>query len=589
MINESSEPIFERSGVLLQRKFFSYLLPTIMMNVALSLGMIVDGIIVGNILGTEAFAAVNICIPIVFLFYAIYALIGVGGSTVVAHCKGRMDHEGANLNFTLSVLGLLLISGFLGITGFVFSNQISQILSGGSTLMPLVKDYYSVLILGAPALVVIPGIVYFMRADSFPKLAANILIIANVVNLTCDLIYMGVFKMGISGAAWASVTGYLVGAMFVLIYLLSSKRNLKFVKPKLSELRNCGNILLTGLPSALFGITGFIKNLAINSFLIISIGPMGVATFGVCLNMISTASIVIGGTAQTVVPVVGCTYGEKDYGGIKVIIKTAMTLVAILCGVLMVIFLLFPMQLAGLFGISGDEAMMTSIQTAIRIFAFSLPFFGINFLLTSYYQTVNRRGFASMITVFENNLVLLPLVFLLGLQFGEVGIWIAFVLNEMIVLTLILITGGIIKKRSQKDLIPILLLEKTNTRLMDVTISNSLTDATGISKTMMDFCRENGIDAKRTNHVGVIVEELSVNIIRYGFKEKEKNVIDIRLSIIDSDLVLRFRDDGRPFNPVAYIHDFGVEKTYGLRLVHEMATDFRYSYVLNFNNTMISM
>lgn len=76
---------FQRSGKLVVGKFYAYLLPTVMMNVALSLGVIVDGIIVGNFLGTEAFSAVNICAPITFAFYAIYALFGLGGSTVVAH------------------------------------------------------------------------------------------------------------------------------------------------------------------------------------------------------------------------------------------------------------------------------------------------------------------------------------------------------------------------------------------------------------------------------------------------------------------------------------------------------------------------
>lgn len=580
---------YQRSGILLRKKFFSYLFPTIMMNVALSLGIIVDGIIVGNILGTEAFAAVNICAPIIFLFSAIYALIGVGGSTVVAHCKGRMDHQGANLSFTLALLGLLVVSISFGTIGFIFSAPISALLSGGSSLMPLVKDYFSVLVLGAPALITIPGMVYFIRTDSRPKLAANILIIANVVNLSCDLIFMGVFKMGISGAALATVTGYLVGALVSLSYFLSAKRNLKFVRPAVSDFTRFGEILFTGVPSALTGATGFVKNLTINSILIATIGPIGVATFGVCLNMLSMSSIVIGGTAQTIIPVVGCTYGEKDYRGIEAIIKTAMMTVTSLCASLVVIFVLFPLQIAGLFGIAGDPQMMAEIQLAIRVFSLSLPFFGINFLMICYYQTVSRRGFSSMISIFENILIILPLILLLEAQFGEIGIWIAFVISEMLTLALVLLTAGVIKKRSKLELMPILLLEKSNTRLIDVTIANSLADATGISQVLIDFCRENGIDDRRTNHVGVIVEELCVNIIRYGFKEKEKNVIDIRLSILESELVLRIRDDGRPFNPVAYIHEHGVADTYGLRLVKEMARDFKYSYVLNFNNTMISV
>lgn len=197
-----NQAIFKRSGVLLRRRFFSYLLPTIMMNAALSLGIIVDGIIVGNLLGTAAFAAVNICAPITFLFSAVYALIGIGGSIVVAHCKGRMDHDGANLNFTLALAGLLVISVLFATVGTLLAAPIAVLLSGGSALEPLVKDFFAVLVLGAPVLITVPGLVYFIRTDSHPKLAANILIIANVVNLLLDLLFMGALTWVSAGPPW---------------------------------------------------------------------------------------------------------------------------------------------------------------------------------------------------------------------------------------------------------------------------------------------------------------------------------------------------------------------------------------------------
>ncbi|WP_186843710.1 MATE family efflux transporter [Acetobacterium tundrae] len=587
--DKSGETQFKRTGILLRRKFFAYLLPTIMMNAALSLGIVVDGIIVGNILGTEAFAAVNICAPMMFLFSALYALIGVGGSIRVAHCKGRMDHNGANLNFTLSLLGLVIVSVLFATVGFIFADQIATVLSGGSSLKPLVKDFLSVLVLGAPVLITVPGMVYFIRTDSHPRLAANILIIANVINLILDLVFMGVFKMGIAGAALATVSGYLVGAAVSGIYFGSPQRHLKFVRPALTDLKNYSELFLTGAPPSLTGITYFLRNLSINTILVGTIGPMGVATFGVCMNMLSLSTIVIGGTAQTIIPVVGCTYGEKDYQGITAIIKTAITTVTLLCVSLLVVFVLFPLQIAGLFGITGDSQTMASIQAAIRIFSLSLPFFGINFLMICYYQTVDRRGFSAVITVLENILIILSMILLMERQFGERGIWIAFVLSEMLTLSLIVVMTWLIKKQSTRVLQPILLLEKIDTRIMDVTISNSIAAATGISQKMMDFCVANQIDARRTNRVGVIVEELSVNIITHGFKKNGENFIDIRLSIVDTDLVLRLRDDGEPFNPIAYLSEFGTEKSLGLKLVNEMATDFNYSYILNFNNILISM
>ncbi|MDK2961360.1 MAG: hypothetical protein PWP20_486 [Eubacteriaceae bacterium] len=540
---------FKRSGILLKKKFFSYLFPTVMMNVALSLGMIVDGIIVGNLLGTEAFSAVNICAPLIYFFNAMYALHGVGGSTLVAHSKGKMDHALANRLYTLSLMGLLATSVLVALIGFFASGSIAHAISGGSVLEPLVYDYFRLQIMGAPLLVVVPGMVYFIRTDSRPQFAANILIIANVVNLCCDMIYMGVFNMGISGAALATLTGYLVGGLVSLHYFLSKSKTLHLVSVKEDLFKNYKSILSTGVPSALFGITGFIKNFSVNTIVLATLGPNGVAMFGVCLNTLSLSSIVIGGTSQTVIPVVGCVYGEKDYKGIQTVIKTALKTVGGLCSVILLILLLFPAQIAALFGIT-DPDILVSINSAIRTFAFSLPFFGINFLMVSYFQTIKRRLFSSTITVMENIIILLPLMLLFENAFGEMGIWIA---------------------------------------ILDVTIHNKMDEAVGLSQVIIDFCLKNGLAKNKASHAGLIAEELATNIISYGFKDQAIHFMDIRLNILPESLILRIRDDGMPFNPVSYIEKEAVEESLGLELVKKMSDDFEYSYVLNFNNVMVEI
>ncbi|MBP8865775.1 MAG: ATP-binding protein [Acetobacterium sp.] len=577
---------FQRSGKLVIGKFYAYLLPTIMMNVALSLGIIIDGIIVGNFLGTEAFSAVNICAPIMFGFSAIYALFGVGGSTVMAHAKGRMDNDTANTVFTLSILGLIVISLILGGIGFIFSDNIAMLLSGGSKLYPLVKDYFTILIIGAPFLIVVPGTVYFIRTDSRPKLSANILILANVFNLIFDLIFINVFKMGIAGAALASVLGYVLGAGISLMYFMSKDRTLKFIKPLKKDLAQYGNILTTGLPTALYGATGFIKNLSINTIILSTVGADGVAMFAVCLNILAMSSIAIGGTAQTLVPVVGCTYGEKDYQGIRAIMKTALATVIALCLFLLIIFELFPIQVAGIFGISASQ-ILTPLETAIRLFALSLPFFGINFLMMCYYQTIKRKVISSTITILDNLVFILPLIFIFQFLLGNEGIWLAFLVAELLTLGTTLVIVLWVRRKSAADLSPFLLLETLDAQILDLTIENNMFDASSVSEAFMAFGKEHNMDEKQRNRVGVIAEELTANIIRYGSSKQKRSYIDIRLIIIDSEIILRIRDDGIPFNPVKYIKSHPLKDTYGLSLVSKMAKDFEYTYVLNFNNIMV--
>lgn len=580
------EKTFTRSGTLLQKKFYSYLVPTVIMNLALSLGVVVDGIIVGNILGTDAFSAVNICAPVLYFLSALYALFGVGGSTIAARLKGAMDNDQADKIFTLSIAGLIVISCLTGFFFFIFSDLISGLLSGGSRLNELVKTYFTVLSLGIPFLITIPGALYFIRTDSNPKLAANILILANALNLGFDLVFMGVFKMGIGGAGLATVLGYILGGFLGIKYFKSKTRTFKFVKIKKSDLKLYSSIISTGVPSALAGATVFVKNFAINIILLKTLGPGGVAMFAVCLNTLAVSGIIIGGTAQTLVPLLGCTFGEKDYSGIRLIMKTAALTVSGLCIFMVLIFTAFPEYIAMIFGIKG-AGLMEPLKSAIRIFSLSLPFFGLNFVMICYFQTINRKLLSSVSIILENIVFILPLVILMEKFTGEKGIWISFILAEILTLGTVFIVSFIIRKKSSKNLSPFLLLEDIDAKIFDVTIDSSIENAAGISDEIIKFCIKNKISPKRANYAGLIAEELTANIVRFGKEKKTKSFIDIRLSISKNEIVLRIRDDGVPFNPVLYIKKQGAENSIGLNLVNKMAKKFDYTYALNFNNTAV--
>jgi len=589
-LNKQSENIIEktftRSGTLLQKKFYSYLVPTVIMNLALSLGVVVDGIIVGNILGTDAFSAVNICAPVLYFFSALYALFGVGGSTIAARLKGAMKNDMADKVFTLSIAGLIVVSCLTGFLCIVFSDLIAGLLSGKSRLNELVKTYFTVLSLGIPFLITIPGALYFIRTDSNPKLAANILILANALNLGFDLVFMGVFKMGIGGAGLATVIGYILGGFLGIKYFKSKTRTFKFVKIKKSDLKLYSSIILTGVPSALAGATVFVKNFAINIILLKTLGPGGVAMFAVCLNTLAVSGIIIGGTAQTLVPLLGCTFGEKDYSGIRLIMKTAALTVSGLCIFMVLIFTAFPEYIAMIFGIKG-AGLMEPLKSAIRIFSLSLPFFGLNFVMICYFQTINRKLLSSVSIILENIVFILPLVILMEKFTGEKGIWISFILAEILTLGTVFIVSFIIRKKSSKNLSPFLLLEDIDAKIFDVTIDSSIENAAGISDEIIKFCIKNKISPKRANYAGLIAEELTANIVRFGKEKKTKSFIDVRLSISKNEIVLRIRDDGVPFNPVLYIKKQGSKNSIGLNLVNKMAKKFDYTYALNFNNTAV--
>ncbi|NLE26220.1 MAG: hypothetical protein GX625_12925 [Clostridiaceae bacterium] len=580
--------MFERNGKLIQGVFKKYFLPTIMMTMALSMGIIVDGIIVGNTLGSDAMAAVNLVLPVSLCFNTVYVLFGIGGSVLASIAKGKRDNRRADMLFTLSVVMMFVTSLIFMLAGSLLTEQLSLLLSGGSNLQPLVAGYLKIFIYGAPLLIVVPGIVYFVRADGRPNLASAVLIVANVVNLILDLVFILGFQMGIGGAALATVLGYAVGLLILLFYFLKEGRSLHFALFNIKELKKISEIVVCGIPSAVGSSLMFIKILSINSIVLARIGPVGMVAFSVCLSCLSFVSMFIAGVAQTMMPIVATLYGEKDFVGVRFTAKKALQVVITSAMILVIIFELFPGTVLKIFGISDAMELEMGSQ-AIRIFALSLIGTGFSFLMLYYFQITQRSILATAIAVVQGFAVVVPCAFLLSIIWGSYGIWISFLLAEIAVCILIFIAVRCNIKRSNGSMEGLFLISMSGEeeKLLDVTIANDIKEAAGLSEKVIQFCLANRIEMKTANHVGLAVEEMAVNIIEHGYKKNIKNYIDILIKIRGNEVIIALRDNGIPFDPTMYKEDENTYSCSGILLVKALAKSIHYTRLIGLNSSII--
>lgn len=583
--------MYERNGYLVQNVFKKYFLPTIMMTMALSMGIIIDGIIVGNILGSDALAAVNLVVPVTLCFNTIIAMFGVGGSALASIAKGKRDHQRADSIFTLSLVTMLIISIAILVAGVFCIDHIVNTITKDSTLNSLVRSYASILFYGAPLLIVVPGCVYFIRADGNPNLASFLLIIANVVNLILDLVYILGFKMGIEGAALATVSGYFVGFCVLLAYFVSKKRTLHFSFKKTKRLKMAGEIAAAGIPSALGIFLLFVKIFCINSIVLATLGHSGMVAFSVCLSCLSFVSMFIAGSSQTMMPIVGTLYGEKDFAGIRFVVKRALMVVTASCIILVLLFEFFPVAVLSLFGVSALAEVQLGTE-AIRVFALSLLGTGVSFTMLYYFQTIQKRAVSSTISIVQGFVVVVPSAFYLSKIWGSLGIWVSFIIAEIITFIIIVLMTSFASKRSGGKINGIFMFEaqKDKPSVLDVTIANLKKDATGLSEGVIEFCKQNMVDERVAMHVGLAVEEMAVNTIEYGYKRNTKNFIDINIRITKEEIIIGFKDDGIPFDPTEFRED-EKESYYcsGIMLVKSLAKSISYSRLLGLNSTIIQI
>ncbi len=578
-----------RNSLLLKRKFFSYLLPTLLVMVSISLATIIDSILVGNLLGPAALAAIGMGMPLISLLNATFTFFASGGVTLAAASKGARNHQHANQLFTMTIAGGVVSMTILMLLLYVLLPSVIPLLvQDHFELKTMTLAYLQPILLVGPFLIAVMGIASFIRIDGRPGYMAAIAIIANVVNLVLDYIFIGFLGMDISGAAWSTVVGYALALFALIPYGRATWRTFHFCPLKMSDLALLRNILATGSPKACSQIYSFVSMLVLNFLLLQGLGSAAIAAMTICRNVLMLMGVIISGITETMLPIVSALFGEKDYRGIRFTVQNAFSLLVFSSCIAALLFFLFPLQVAGLFGVHSPEEIDT-IAWALKLYALSLPFLAINRLLQIFYQTTKRIPLANGIGIM-NGFLFLCLFAIILFGYAVQWIWLAFVLAEMTTLAVILCTGVVIRRKDRKSKGVLLLSDDDSKPVWDFSVEASRHSAVELSSEIIRYCTECGIEQRRANSLGIAVEEIICNISESAQKKKNSNIrptIDVILRKTEAALLISVRDDGPPFNPVVTKKEDAAMS--GIELVKKLALHFECTQTLGFNNTLIKV
>lgn len=573
---------------LLNAKLNKYIIPGIMMSLALQLGNIVDTIFVSNLIGVEAMAAVTMSLPVETIVQLTGYCLGVGGSIAVGNMLGKRDREGASRLFSATFIVTLVVGLIFSICAFPAAGPVARLLvSGDGVLTAYTRDYIRISMLGAPVIGIGLMMVSYLGVENHPELASVYLILANVINLVLDYIFLRFTPLGITGASLSTVLGFLFAMGVFLLYVRSDKRNIRFVRLRAGDFVVIKEAVVTGVPMLVFMATNFVKALGLNTIIMNQTGEEGMAVFTVCDNVLLIVEMLTGGIIGVIPNVAGILFGEKDYVGIRVLCKKMLKYSYIVLAGIFVLIMLFTEQITILFGSGGGELGRQMVQ-ALRIFAICVIPYLWNKFIVSYYESIEETAIASFVTFLENAVVVLPATFV-GIYLwkqidgiGIDGIAVGFVATELITV----IAAWIFRKIKHKNTSFYIVPDKNPGTNLDFSIKSTMEDAQKVNRRIMDFCKENGVSGNRANLAAVCAEEMTVNIIKFG--GKTSNWIDINLCLEDDICRLRIRDNGVNFNPLEYSYDNEEFDIHGIELVKKVSKSMDYIRAIDMNNTIIS-
>ncbi len=574
----------ERTGTLLNQKYRSLLVSTLAMTASMYLSGILDSIMVGQILGTTELYAINLTSCIVLLRSIPIALFTFGGNTLAVIYKSKRDQKSADVVFTLSYWTGILSVVVMSVIGIALISPTANILAQGKEqLVTLVAQYLLPLWILTPLVAVVNQTAAFARTDNMRKLATALPIVANIINLACDYIYMAIFGWGIAGAGWATVTGYVVGALMALIYFKAKERSVHFTGDALQSFKLLGKIFTIGLPSSLIYVCNFLRLFLTNAIILSATGVTGGQIASVSYSLNSFAFILVEGASMTLLPILGALYGEKDTNGEKITLRYGMVVTVVLSMFVLVVSEAIPVPLASLFGLT-DPAVTEVFAVTFRIFSLNIPLLAVIYVMRSFFQATKQSGLANLLVILDGVLTIVPLMFWFS-HYNIYWLWASFPIAKVITVVITFIAMLISKKVRHKD--NILGIEEEEGVVYDFSIKNEIPEAIKASEEAMAFCQNNNVPENTVNAVGMSVEELCHNIAVYA-NTSDNNAVDICVRVFPDKVNVRLRDNGKEFDPTDYIDNSGKRIT-GLELVRLLSSSIDYNRILGFNVTNISI
>ena len=376
-----------------------------------------------------AAAGASIISPVLIALGGVATIVGVGGASVVSRALGERNVERASRTVANTYLIFWTVAITITIFGSIFIKPIVHLLGATDTIAPYAITYGRIIFLGA---ITSTGFSAIIRADGNIRYSTAIWVIPVTTNLVLCWLFIMVMKIGVSGAAFATVTGQAISAGMGIYFFFFRKNSSYHItaisfKPDWSIIHE---VLMIGLPSFLKSISASLVVIVTNNLLKLIGGDGALGVYAIIGKLYSALTIPQTGIVQGMQPLVGFNFGRKHFERVRKTMALSLGTTIIYGLLVCSICLLIPGMIIAL--LSREPAIITQGQTALRILSFAYPLGGISVMVAAYFQSTGRAKEALMIALGGILFVKLPVLLLASRLFALNGIWASEAISELI-------------------------------------------------------------------------------------------------------------------------------------------------------------
>ncbi|MDY3254605.1 MAG: MATE family efflux transporter [Lachnospiraceae bacterium] len=404
-------------------------IPSIIAMLLQTMITITDGYFTGNYVGEDALAAINLGLPILYLFLGTGLCTGVGGSVISGRLLGANDKEKASKVMSQTLATTIVICIVVSVINFILFTPILNILNAGEGLANYFTEYYRIMLFTYPLMVFSTVLGMFIRTEGKPQVCMIVYIIACILNVILDYIFVALLGMGVKGSAIGSLIVNAITALFQLAYFLTKSTNLKIISFRF-EPSVFRETMLNGSSEFIGEMASAVSMFVFNYVLMKYVGEKGVAAFTILGFVVYGYSMICIGFGQGIIPLVSTLYGAGELDTAIDIRKITNKILFIIGTIIAVIFIFFGKNYSMMFG--SGELVSELVCTGFRIYAITFVVMGFNVINSMYFTGIGDAKSSAIISSLRGIVLLLVFTLVLPVFFGMNGVWMSAPLTEVL-------------------------------------------------------------------------------------------------------------------------------------------------------------
>lgn len=394
-------------------------LPMMLAELVNVLYSVVDRMYIGHIplVGDMSLTGLGITVPIVTIITAFASLCGAGGGPLCSIARGEGDQEKAERiignTFTLLFLFALLLTAVFEI----WLDQILRLFGASDQSLPFAHEYACIYVFGTVFSMLSFGMNYFINAQGFAKVGMLTITIGAVINILLDPLFIFVFKMGIRGAAIATVIAQFASCAWVLGFLVSDRAPLRLRrKAMILQAPVVRSILSLGTSGFVMKSTTGLVQIIYNTQLLRYGGDLYIGSMTIVNSIRDVTFMTFHGLTNGFQPVLGYNYGAKLYDRVRAGIRFSTLAAIAYASTCWIVIMLLPRPLAKVF--TNDQALLETCVPAMRVF-FSCFVFKALMMVGQYTHVALGQAKKSIFfSLLRKIIIVIPLLYILPVLFG---------------------------------------------------------------------------------------------------------------------------------------------------------------------------